>query len=517
MARPSINKATPRGFCAAVFILATSWFVLIAYRTCADEDEGFYAIAGELTAHGQVVYKDFFYPQMPLVPALLAPVATLHSFRADRVFTGVIAGAVAAVLASYVLSATGSPTVSAFAAAVLCVHELSWQWMPVVKTYGLTSLFAMLALLWTGRGMQSARRADWILGGMASALSVGCRLLAAATLLVPILAALAHCFRRDRSSKPDTPGGVKTSPARASDLSLYSETRRLLSGAPALVALGIILGFLPVGCYALLSPENFIVGNVEVHSQRAPGGLFGADIFGSLLMFFGVRHSTLGSAAGPQFVVLLSLATAAFCGPMRNNVALIVAWLVALLFTNALPNPVHEQYFVLMCPGFAALAAFGVAQICKSCGPRTQYVLPISIIVFLAALGYRSWSDKWLYGNYGPWNLLNRRPSAIDSVARKACAVLPAGGQILPRWPGHALGCATRIVDGFENSFSRILAGHATPAQRAQWHVAGDQEFAILVKNRSPAVLVVNPKALDISRDYEKEMETGDVTVYRRR
>src|SRR6185295_4072259 len=155
-----------------VFVLAAVWFGVIASRTCADEDEGFYAVAGELTAHGRFVYRDFFYPQMPLVPALLAPVAGLGSFRLDRLATALVAAVGAALVYACVARLVKSRLAAAFAAVMLSAHELGWQWLPVVKTYGLASLFSLLALWWAAdEGDAPPRR--WILAGAAAALAPG--------------------------------------------------------------------------------------------------------------------------------------------------------------------------------------------------------------------------------------------------------------------------------------------------------------------------------------------------------
>ena len=44
------------------------WFLPIANFRLIDGDEGFYLYAAKLVSERKIVYKDFFYPQAPLLP-----------------------------------------------------------------------------------------------------------------------------------------------------------------------------------------------------------------------------------------------------------------------------------------------------------------------------------------------------------------------------------------------------------------------------------------------------------------
>src|ERR1700750_59975 len=48
--------------------ITAAFLVPMAVWGPVDNDEGYYGLAAKLTIHGQVLYRDFFYPQAQLLP-----------------------------------------------------------------------------------------------------------------------------------------------------------------------------------------------------------------------------------------------------------------------------------------------------------------------------------------------------------------------------------------------------------------------------------------------------------------
>ena len=115
-----------------------AWFFLMAARTPVDVDEGYYALAAELVAHGRVPYRDFFYPQAPLHPYVLAPFIAVFGarFMLLRIVSATFAGLSGLLVAHAVHRETRSPLGTVMAVVLFATHELSWQWLITIRPYG---------------------------------------------------------------------------------------------------------------------------------------------------------------------------------------------------------------------------------------------------------------------------------------------------------------------------------------------------------------------------------------------
>src|SRR2546422_7700355 len=74
--------------------------VPVALRQAIDDDEGSYALAAKLIVAGKLPYRDFFLPQTPVLPYLVAAWAALvgESWIALRLLTAAIAVAIGGLL-----------------------------------------------------------------------------------------------------------------------------------------------------------------------------------------------------------------------------------------------------------------------------------------------------------------------------------------------------------------------------------------------------------------------------------
>jgi hypothetical protein len=141
-------RLTYRQAILLLFMLHLLALTLFAGFRIVDPDEGFYLTAAHKVTQGQSLYADFFYPQMPFLPYILAPFsghgfATLYLSR----FAGVAASACAAILFYLVLGVLCRDQrikILIFALYLFSGHVLTWHC--VAKTYPWTDLFLLASV-----------------------------------------------------------------------------------------------------------------------------------------------------------------------------------------------------------------------------------------------------------------------------------------------------------------------------------------------------------------------------------
>jgi len=69
------------------------WLVPISLGRLVDADEGYLLMAARLVSEGRWPYRDFFLPQVPLLPAVFATVFAVfgRSWLVARLFSGLVA------------------------------------------------------------------------------------------------------------------------------------------------------------------------------------------------------------------------------------------------------------------------------------------------------------------------------------------------------------------------------------------------------------------------------------------
>ncbi len=156
----------------AVHLTGAGWNVFFG---AMNTDEGFYAVATRAVAHGEMPYRDFGFPQPPLVLYANSLPLRLTGFGLfpQRAANGLWA-ALALLIAALWLARRTRP---AWGIMLALGFSLSAPWMYFIhlgKTYGLTTLLVMLAT-WAFLAMRCGVRRNLTLGVLA-ALGLGTRL-----------------------------------------------------------------------------------------------------------------------------------------------------------------------------------------------------------------------------------------------------------------------------------------------------------------------------------------------------
>lgn len=456
--------------------VATSLTALLVFGGAAmvrgvNADEGFYLAAGERVAHGAQPYADFFYPQMPYLPFVEAGVFALTgtSLFAARMISVVPAALLAGVLALAAVQRERRVAVGIAVAMAYGTHVLMLSYVTVVKTYGLSNLLLVVALLSVVDGSSSLRRCG--VAGACAALAVGTRLPAAAILLVLFL----WCWT----------GG----------------SRRALA-----FAAGAVLAGLPVLVLAAYDPQAFWFDNVGFHDLRR-------EIVGFAPIVAQKLRVVVRWVLVPQNLIVWCLAAAGwYLGSTRERLSLLCAAAVGALYLYA--TPTYLEYMVQLLPFLllASVPAIGalLARPRLATIVALVWVIGLGIALRPAAAGSPRAAKSEL------WSLTN-----VNAVTRYLREHTTPGESILSWWEGYPVlaGRATFNEVGFWQSNA---GKKMSPELRRRYHVASKDDVRAIIEARTAALIVFREGDWQDLRDamdrgYRQAAQFGAVRIFERR
>jgi len=134
-------------FASLVYLLGLIYY---AQTRPVDGDEGYYVSAARLVWEGKIPYRDFAYPQAPLLPYIYSWIWAVHqrSLLAMRFFS-CACGAIAVFLWGVCLvSARKLPPRVALATFAIVLLNPYWvSWNVVVKTFAVANLLTTIAVI----------------------------------------------------------------------------------------------------------------------------------------------------------------------------------------------------------------------------------------------------------------------------------------------------------------------------------------------------------------------------------
>ena len=447
---------TPRQNRILMVLIILAFFagttVLSRQRTI-DGDEGYYATAARLVSEGQTPYLDFFYPQMPLLPYVYAPVyklvgSSLMNMRLMSVGAGVLSLVLWGLMLQRRRPEHSGIILAGLALVAMNPYFLSWN--VTVKTYALTNL-AVFATIWAlDRGLHSRRLWWFLAAGRAAGLCVGVRLL-----YRPWAGALALGlgwlqWRGEGKEFPLTNMGVYLG--------------------------GMLVGLAPAAVLFALDPERFMFNNLDYHQLRY-------SFLTQSGAGFGVRTQAALMALGktlflnPFMVFQLILVGLGVDwirrnpdSPLRPLVVLsgfgAAAHTVACLF----PDPVYEQYFTgPLTPLLAPLVVAGlvrISQLVKKPGSALAGVLVLAAVLSVVDLQVRKtgmvWKEVWTFEH------LAKVSAAIETRTEPQ-------DMVMAFWPGYVFESGRQYLPGLENQFALGVSEKLTLDQKVRYHVAGKE------------------------------------------
>lgn len=474
--------------CVAVVLAAL--FGGVAMVRLLDGDEGFYLYAARLAVgdlpffpattgvETRALYRDFFYPQAPLMPYIYGTWSVIvgEGFVRARLLSALLAVAQGLLLYSYVTQTTGRRGAGALAALLFALTGLHFAWYTVVKTYALSGflLFAAFYLLEFPKRLPANLRL--FASGLLLALAAGTRLFYLAPLPIFLWAAF-------RPGEGDGPGGG----AR-------------VAGALILLA-GFAIGLAPNVPFYLASPENFIFGNWGYHEIRiGSGGIFESprEKVKVLLSVLGIWETR--GAEGFQFSILAFVNLVLLFSFRKLKTHLPVAFWIAAVFclASALPSPAYFQYFTMATP-FLIVGAMHLAEAARKVEGNASGVLERA--GSLLAIAYLAVAPLDIY-RYVAWG--KDVPGAMESeraedwtletaaeIARQVQVRTRPGEEVLTWWPGHLIGTQAGVVPGMENHFAQEIDHKLTAEERERYGIVTSGEIAGWIENGRTRVVVL--------------------------
>ena len=377
-----------------------------------DGDEGIYQYAAQLVHQGELPFRDFVYPQAPMLLYFFELTSdSLIGSRALSVFFALLS-----LTMTFKICNRFDPFSATLAVLLQTTNYLFLSWCSVFKSYGFTMGISS-ALLWLLLKPDLGRVRACIVGILAAFL-VGSRLL---YILFPGIAFLLIHRHSERGW-----------------------------GVSIWCLVGIVVGFLPLALIAIQAPAQFYFGLVGIHQVRSHFGMVGN---------FNQKWSTIiGVVSDRQFCVLIFLGIIGLFARKSKVQSVMLPFTVALFLTSCLPTPTYVQYFTCLIPQLVVLAVIGA----RSLGQTNvgKFFLGILCLYYFGNLMERNLPTA----SFGPGDV-NVIADCIRKHANK-------NETILAFYPGYAAWSHTRVPPELANNFAYLFSSQLTLAQLRRYKIA---------------------------------------------
>ncbi len=468
MARPSLSLT----YLVLAVVLAAV-FIPMSIARIADSDEGAYLIAAKLVMQGKLLYHDFSYPQMPLLPYLYGAWMKLFgvSWYSARLLSAAFAVALGLALFRQVLHLTRDRRIAVLATVAFASSGLAAVWYPAVKTFVFPTLMLFLAWAVLDSGWQ---RWKYFLSGLFLGLAVATRIYA----LVAVFVLAIEVVRRE--------------PGR--------------NGARQLgwFAAGLGVAFLPMLPLFLIDPDTFVFNVIGHHVIRS-GGLGAVGDFSQKVSTVLLLLTLVGSegATSLQFTILLFLNAALGVSRliMRERLPPSAPIAALLLLVSVMLTPTYPQYACIPLPFMIVNAALLAADIVKALpsgiagtGARRKLGHVAAVLLALYVLVVPVDLSLFIVGRDVPpmirvddWKI-----PTINRVARAIDEAVPAGNPVvITWWPGYLIESKASILPHTENHLNLYYSFEMSPSDVGRYNYISIFELIDHIRRHKANVVVL--------------------------
>ena len=472
---------------------------LISIDQSLNGDAGFYLGAAKLASEGKIVYRDFFYPQAPLLPYY---VGLFLKIFGQGIFVGRIAMfcssmwvPVLMVLIFRKLSG-GKESIIAIVAGllVIAIHPWSYIFFTMIKGYSISMtawlasfLFLLIALSSSGKKRLISSFATGFFISIVANMRAPYLLLS-----FPLIGSLIFSGVKNQGWK-----------LTIKDLIAFS--------------LGTIPPAIPSLILITMDYQSFMFNNMGYHSIRA----------GSAPFFNSSKNSIFINFFKDPFhlLLLLSLVPVLFACIKRKTRSIDLVPLISLVLSGIImvavcymPNPIYIQYFFTLLPIFG-LTVFATFQIYSS--PLIRMLLAVLFIVTFSwklphmwvdqlqshhgmVIGKDSIFSKWKnpghMSTYKQWNY-----EFINEVAEAINNRIQPGEQVVSFWPGFVAQSKASFVPGMENHFGFRVSKQLTDEERKKYRITSPNEIVERLSKGEFRIVVTGQWNKDFFRGLDTE------------
>ena len=383
---PGFVERMDRGWCVAT--ITGIYYLALALTRYIDADEGYFLYAARLVSEGRVPYRDFFYPQMPMLPYIWGTILGYLGgvdWIKGRLLAAVMAWGCAMIF-RFLLKREGiGSSMTLFLFFAYLISDFGMEWSTTVKTYLPATFFLLTgwSLVPADRsGLNSTRgRAFYIrlfLSGVCLASAVMSRLTVAPVFLVTGIYLLRY-FQRD------------SRPFRREAITWLT---------------GVILPLVALWCLYLPAAQSFSFCNWSYHLLASEH-----DRFNRVSMKLSVLLMHMASPIW-LFMLIPVLSRCVTWVKPDSGELLYLGFIITFVLAAFLPVRSFEQYYCLATPWLILLSARTWAKI--GAGSRFGNKMRIygklrtvqcgMICMMLMIIGqFRTVLDRWPLGrNSGP-------------------------------------------------------------------------------------------------------------------
>ncbi len=469
------------------------WISTLGTARYVAPDEGFYLLAAELVSQGKVPYLDFFYPQAPYQPYIIASWFKIFgaSWLSARIFTSLLFSLIGLLI--FARLRNNCRTFSALTGLILFnTSALALNWFLPIKNYGLTAV-----LLYTSYYLIAVtpNRLRGFLAGIFLASAIGCRSYVA--ILAPACVLIIF-FKNRRLLLPFIFGG-------------------LVGGSPMLVL-------------CCLNPEKFWFNNLGYHLLRSNWSIAEALEQKKLILqgLLGLRAAIKFASLQIPLLIWTAIISAILTSIKRLRFDWSLLFIGALLLISFVPTPSQVQYFSILIPFLITNIILLINPLLTRGFGKQLYLLGLLIITFTYGWGFssdlRSFTEQASKTNQGYKGTALVPPHSIfelDALALELAKLNPEKKELVAIWPGYLFNSQASFVPEIVNNFGLNIGQKLSITEQENFHVTSMRSLKqkvkagvpLLIINQRSAKVIASPKLLQAS--YQEIYSQGDTKVFK--
>jgi len=451
-------------------LLSLAFFLTVARNRLIDPDEGYYILASRLVFQHKMPYRDFLYTQTPLLPYVYGLWMQLGgiSWASARSLSVGFTDVLSILLYIQISSQTRRWAVGVLGVLLFASSTLIFGWMPIVKTYALSSVLLFSCYMIVTRFSAGSPRWLFSVAGLLLGLSVEVRLYFIG--LLPIF--LLWVFRNREICRK-----------RAA---LFCFTA------------GFLIAILPSAYFAIFHWNVFLFNIIGIHAIRSDYDLIGSlgqklwTFLGALL----VGRTGNGFQLGVLLLislVLIGKKTMTDAGRLAFQIA------IALGFICFLPTPTYVQYLSVIIPFLIMCVAYSLPSLFTSWDgkrrPKVVFALICTMLIYLAI----PVTDYTRYFGVGPHTIIpspsesraDREIERVRMVSRTIKALVHPGETVVSFWPGYIVESTATPYSGLECDTGITFSAKLSPEQLAAYHIASRGQIEDAIRSRIPRIVVL--------------------------